>query len=874
MSFRLQGDGSESDATSEVETGTPSFRDNAWLDEYEFHFGEWVKQIVDWTDINLGWLLDAFIWPFEFLFELIMNEDEGATSIMSLPWYWVAIVFFLIGAVVRTTRVGIMAATLVAACGLLGPDYWSETTKTFGMIFVSVLLCAVIGIPLGVLCGRVDSVWNSVRPVLDAMQVVHPFVYMLPFIFFWGTGEPAATMATLVFALPPLVRLTNLGVRQVPSDVVEASRAFGANEFRVLTDVQLPLARPAVLTGLNQTLLMAISMLGIAAIMGAGGLGKLLLQAISSNNLAQATSGGLAYFFVAVVLDRISQRESTDDLGLFGRIREAWSLRRDPEAALAAAENRRSLRAKADGVEAAGAAAVDDSADADVVTEAEEILASIDERDAPIEPRERLGLLIGLGGMALATVSVFLTWGTDAGLVSAWGRRNDETGLLGRSFSGIEASGGSMFAVFLLGFSLIGLTCAIRPLVSFANGDRQRSLLNRGQGIGITLLSGVGLAVWLFNIFDGDVGGWLDGSSGGYNRFWTVAILLAGFALGEYLGGRLTGRHGAFAAGFVLSALFAVFIGDDRLTNLGLIVFALVALSMMVETFIRGTAHMGADGLAIMSLAGLGVTIGYFVTNDAPGVVQYSHGLGVYLALIGTIVASVGGLIALFAAPYVTRVPHKLNVKWPIIIAACVTFLAIWVAMIAPWSSDGRLDTLMTPELEAEIERLREEAGDDINKQIANGQAITNLINSTQADPSLHDGLQGDGPRLGWATMGFAGAALASTLVTAGLMRGGERQRWHFGALTAGLGLAALAIPAAWIFSFTRTAEPRAVSGNGSFFAMAFAFILFAIGRSAIADFHRRRIYSDPVLSLHDDDSLDHADVTPADGVLVGGGGD
>ena len=102
--------------------------------------------------------------------------------------------------------------------------------------------------------------------------------------------------------------------------------------------------------------------------------------------------------------------------------------------------------------------------------------------------------------------------------------------------------------------------------------------------------------------------------------------------------------------------------------------------------------------------------------------------------------------------------------KKPIIVAACVTFVAIWVAMIAPWSSDGRLDTLMTPELEAEIERLREEAGDDINKQIANGQAITNLINSTQADPSLHDGLQGDGPRLGWATMGFAGAALATKL--------------------------------------------------------------------------------------------------------------
>ena len=231
--FLLQTDDAETETIRDVEIptdGQVSFRDNGWLDQYEFHFGEWVKQIVDWVDQNLEWLLSAFIWPFEFLFNLIMNEDEGATSIMSLPWYWVAIVFFLIGSTVRTTRVGIMAASLVAVCGLLGPDYWSETTKTFGMIFVSVLLCAIIGIPLGVLCGRVDSVWNAVRPVLDAMQVVHSFVYLLPFIFFWGPGEPSATMATLVFALPPLVRLTNLGVRQVPGDVVEASRAFGASE--------------------------------------------------------------------------------------------------------------------------------------------------------------------------------------------------------------------------------------------------------------------------------------------------------------------------------------------------------------------------------------------------------------------------------------------------------------------------------------------------------------------------------------------------------------------------------------------------------------------------------------------------------------------
>ena len=132
------------------------------------------------------------------------------------------------------------------------------------MVFVAVLLCAIVGIPLGIACGRIDAVWNVVRPVLDAMQVVHAFVYMLPVIFFWSIGVVPGTMVTMVFALPPLIRLTNLGIRQVPEEVVEASRAFGATELRVLTDVQLPLARPALMTGLNQTLLMSIAMIGIA----------------------------------------------------------------------------------------------------------------------------------------------------------------------------------------------------------------------------------------------------------------------------------------------------------------------------------------------------------------------------------------------------------------------------------------------------------------------------------------------------------------------------------------------------------------------------------------------------------------------------------
>ena len=251
-------------AAAGVKAENVGILDRAILDQWEIPFGEWVDQMVDWIDLNLDWLLDAIRWPFSFL---LNNFVDGFLT--QIPWLFVVIATMMIGALVRTPKVGISAGLALALCGLLGPEYWLETIRTIGMVFVAVLLCAIVGIPLGIACGRIDAVWNVVRPVLDAMQVVHAFVYMLPVIFFWSIGVVPGTMVTMVFALPPLIRLTNLGIRQVPEEVVEASRAFGATELRVLTDVQLPLARPALMTGLNQTLLMSIAMIGIAAIMGA-----------------------------------------------------------------------------------------------------------------------------------------------------------------------------------------------------------------------------------------------------------------------------------------------------------------------------------------------------------------------------------------------------------------------------------------------------------------------------------------------------------------------------------------------------------------------------------------------------------------------------
>ena len=401
------------------ESTNPGFFSEGLVDQFQIPVGNWADQAVDWIAVRLETLLAIIEWPFSTLIGFVVDD-----ILEPLPWVWVVLGFFVIGTLIRGVKVGVFAAVALGLCALLGVNFWLQTARTIGYIGVAVLLCVIVGLPLGVACGRVDSVWRVVRPLLDGMQVIHSFVYMLPFIFFWGTGVVSATMVTMVFALPPLVRLTNLGIRQVREDVVEASRAYGAPEWRVLFDVQLPLARPAITTGINQTLLLAISMLGIAAIMGAGGLGQLLLKAITDQSVSKGAASGLAFFLVAVVLDRISQPQEDGSGGLLRRIRRAWAHRRDPEKLLEDAED--SPSPEPAGPEGGFAA---------------------------VTAEEKPGMVLaGIGGL-VAAVSVFLVWTVDAGFMSAYGRRTDEN-LPGESFNGLSASGGSWFGFLTLALGL------------------------------------------------------------------------------------------------------------------------------------------------------------------------------------------------------------------------------------------------------------------------------------------------------------------------------------------------------------------------------------------------------------------------------------
>ena len=438
--------------------------ETAVLDQWQLPIGYWFDQMVDWADGNAQWFLDAVKWPFSFLLDNFVND-----FLLTTPWYQVVLFTVIFGSLVRTPKIGITAGLGLMMCGLLGVTYWLETMRTIGMVLVSVGLCTLIGIPLGIICARVDSAWNVTRPFLDAMQTVHSFVYMVPFVFFFSIGPVPATMVTMIYALPPLVRLTNLGIRQVPEDVVEASRAYGASELRVLTDVQLPLAKPAIMAGLNQTLMLAIAMVGIAAIMGASGLGLLVFRAVQNLDVGLGISSGLALWTVAVVLDRLSQPEGAATGSLLTRIRDAIANRSDPEAVLKAVEGAESEEQKA----------------AKVVHVEHDVVAT---------GRERTGMaVVGLGGF-LAVIAVAMTWGSDAGLLSSHARDVDVE-MLGQSFNGYQASGGSWAGMVVLAMGFFSLLAAVSCV--FWTGGIGRL---RGPAGLAALLTGLFGAVFLYPI--------------------------------------------------------------------------------------------------------------------------------------------------------------------------------------------------------------------------------------------------------------------------------------------------------------------------------------------------------------------------------------
>ncbi len=273
------------------------------FDERVIPLDVWITSFVDWLVEGYRWFFQALKWPVEFTLSGVEN------GLQAVPPLLVILVFGLIAWRVSGFKLAGFTVGSLVFIGLLG--FWPETMITLAMVFSSVVFCTVVGVPFGIWAGRSDRFNDILRPVLDAMQTTPAFVYLVPIVMLFSIGNVAGVLATIVFALPPLIRLTSLGIRGVHPELVEAALAFGATSGQVLLKVQIPLALPTIMAGLNQTIMMALSMVVIAALIGAGGLGAPVVLGLNTLDIGLATVGGLAIVLLAIILDRITQSMGT-----------------------------------------------------------------------------------------------------------------------------------------------------------------------------------------------------------------------------------------------------------------------------------------------------------------------------------------------------------------------------------------------------------------------------------------------------------------------------------------------------------------------------------------------------------------------------------
>lgn len=234
------------------------------------------------------------------------------TGLAALPWVVLVGVFGLAGYVLSGWRLALGSALSLFICGLFG--LWLPSLQTLALMSFSVLLSLAIGITIGVLCALNNRLERALSPILDAMQTMPAFVYLIPVVLFFGVARVPAVIATIIYAVPPVIRLVNLGIREVQPAAVEAGRAFGGTRWQLLTKVQLPLALPAILAGVNQTIMMALGMVVIAAMVGASGLGREVFLALQRLKVGQAFEAGLAIVLLAIMLDRLSEALGNIDL--------------------------------------------------------------------------------------------------------------------------------------------------------------------------------------------------------------------------------------------------------------------------------------------------------------------------------------------------------------------------------------------------------------------------------------------------------------------------------------------------------------------------------------------------------------------------------
>ncbi len=260
---------------------------------------DWIDAFMDWLLLNFAGLFDAIGHG---LLVMLLSVER---FFLWLPWWSVVLAVGIVSWwVMRKWWMGLVMAGLLVLIGSFG--YWKLAMMTLGLTTSAVVVSLAVGIPIGIIMAKSDIAESIIRPVLDAMQTMPSFVYLIPALMLFGLGKVPALFATLIYAIPPVIRLTNVGIRQVSESVVEAARAFGANFWQRLFDVEMPLAVPSIMVGINQTTMMALAMVVIASMIGARGLGLEVLLAINRIEVGRGFEAGICIVFLAIIIDRIT----------------------------------------------------------------------------------------------------------------------------------------------------------------------------------------------------------------------------------------------------------------------------------------------------------------------------------------------------------------------------------------------------------------------------------------------------------------------------------------------------------------------------------------------------------------------------------------
>jgi glycine betaine/proline transport system permease protein len=269
-----------------------------WITDFKIPIGPWAKAFVDWLTTNADWFFNQLAF-------ILSHVIDGILFILQKPHPLIVVLGITAIAYWLRRSVVVAVFTCLGLLFIMNQGYWKETTSTLALVLASTFVSMLVGIPLGIAAARRPWVNSMLRPVLDLMQTIPTFVYLIPALILFGLGMVPGLIATVIFAIPAPIRLTRLGIISTPPSLVEAAESFGATPLQVLRKVELPFALPQIMAGLTQTIMLSLSMVVIAALVGADGLGVPVVRALNTVNVAKGFEAGLCIVILAIILDRM-----------------------------------------------------------------------------------------------------------------------------------------------------------------------------------------------------------------------------------------------------------------------------------------------------------------------------------------------------------------------------------------------------------------------------------------------------------------------------------------------------------------------------------------------------------------------------------------